>query len=68
MEYSCGDSVPCFINEVHGSGQIFIGQTQNGILSEQSENVDTRTKWQMLFFEYWLSFVVFQTKRFQSMP
>lgn len=65
MTYSCAYSVSCFIYKVHDSGQIFIGQTQNGILSELSENVDMRTKWQMLFFEYCLPFVVFQTKHFQ---
>lgn len=68
MTYSCAYSVPCFINKVHDSWQVFIGQTQSGILSEPSENVDTRTKWQMFFFEYWLPFVEFQTKHFQSMP
>lgn len=30
----------------------FIGQIENGILCELSENVDIRRKWQTPFFEY----------------
>lgn len=44
MEYTYGYSVLCFINKVYDSGQIFIGQTQNGSLNEHSKKCGHENK------------------------